>query len=135
MNSPSSLAVPHGKPVKPKFTIRVTRADGSTFETEVVGRTAWATLALLQAGGRGCTPLQRPAPRWSDYIFRLRGQGVSVETVDEKHGGAYAGEHAKYVLRDRVSIAGWGNLVEFLASPAGREFAGMERILLGEVVA
>lgn len=123
------------KALKPRFTIRIHRADGSTLDTIVIGRVAWAALALWQAGPKGCTPLLRPAPRWSDYVFRLKKQGVNVETVDEKHGGPFAGEHARYVLRDRLSIADPGSLVDFLATPAGREFAGMRHVLLDEVAA
>lgn len=116
------------KPIKPRFFAKVARPEvngGSAveFTTEVSGREAWALLSLLAAGSRGCTPINRPAPRWSDYVFRLRGKGVRVETVDVSHGGAYAGQHACYILRDRVTVYG-GNLDAFLAAPEGREFAG-----------
>lgn len=116
--------------IKPRFLAKVTRpaVNGSSaveFSTEVIGREAWALLALIAAGSRGCTPINRPAPRWSDYVFRLRGKGVHVETVDVDHGGAYAGQHACYILRDRVHVYG-GNLDAFLAAPEGREFAGVD---------
>ncbi len=112
------------KPIKPKFTATVHRAAtdreaASTFSVQVVGRVAWCLLSLIQAGERGCTPINRPAPRWSDYAFRLRGLGVNVETINETHGGPYAGGHARYVLRDNVTVGG-GNLADFLASPEGR---------------
>jgi hypothetical protein len=70
------------------------------------GRVAWALLGLIRAGERGITPSQRPAPRWSDYIFRLRGAGIVVETINEPHGSTYAGHHARYVLRTPLVIEG-----------------------------
>ena len=115
------------QPIKPRFTATVTRnlPDGTpqTFSTEVIGRAAWCLLALLQAGKRGCTPITRPAPRWSDYVFKLRSQGINVATNDEPHEGSYKGSHARYVLLDQVTVGG-GNLDAFLAAPEGREFAG-----------
>lgn len=113
--------------IKPKFYATVARPqpDGSTatFKVEVVGRTAWCLLALLQSGRRGCTPIDRPAPRWSHYVWVLRTKlGVNVVTHDEPHPGAYSGSHARYQLLDEVTVGG-GNLDTFLASPEGREFA------------
>lgn len=110
------------KAVKPKFNVIIRRNGEAVRTTQVVGRVAWAMLSLMHAGSTGCTPINRPAPRWSDYVFRLRGQGFNVETIDESHGGAFAGSHARYVLHDQVSIVD-GNLREYLASPDGqREF-------------
>lgn len=63
------------------------------------GRDAFALLALWKAGEKGVTPIDNPAPRWSGYIHNLRRAGVLIETVHEKHGGAYPGTHARYVLR------------------------------------
>jgi hypothetical protein len=71
-----------------------------TFE----GRAAWALSELLTAGGGGCTPITHPGPRWSDYVFKLRREGLNIETITEKHGGVYAGHHARYVLRTPVSV-------------------------------
>jgi hypothetical protein len=59
---------------------------------------------LVKAGMKGCTPIDQPAPRWSNYVFRLRRQGVAIETITEKHAGAYAGTHARYVLRSQVEV-------------------------------
>ena len=70
----------------------------------VVGRDAWALEALMSAGFVGLTPLDRPAPRWSHYVFKLRGKGIRVETIEEKHGGQFAGTHARYVLRSPITI-------------------------------
>ncbi|WP_416356333.1 hypothetical protein ACLNGM_20220 [Aureimonas phyllosphaerae] len=70
----------------------------------LVGRTAWCLEQLVAAGVKGCTPIDRPAPRWSDYIHKLRGKGLVVETIDERHGGTFSGEHGRYVLRSEVEI-------------------------------
>jgi hypothetical protein len=70
------------------------------------GRDAWALSSLIAAGAAGCTPIDHPGPRWSGYVFKLkRVYGLSVETITEMHGGAYAGKHARYVLRSRVAFA------------------------------
>ena len=70
----------------------------------VAGREAWALAHLLERGEHGVTPIERPAPRWSHYIYKLRGRGVPVETITETHGGAYRGHHARYVLRCPVQV-------------------------------
>ncbi len=70
----------------------------------VVGRDAWALRNLVGAGAAGCTPIDHPGPRWSHYIFKLRGFGFVIETVDEKHGGPFPGSHARYVLRSQVEL-------------------------------
>jgi hypothetical protein len=71
---------------------------------EYKGRVAWALNELLVAGESGCTPIDNPAPRWSDAVFKLRRDGIDVETVTEKHGGPYAGHHARYLLRSLVAV-------------------------------
>lgn len=63
------------------------------------GRDRWALEALMTAGPKGCTPLHNPAPRWAAYVHNLRALGVAIETITEKHGGPFAGHHARYVLR------------------------------------
>lgn len=113
------------KPIKPKFDCIVRRNGEVVSTTTVTGRVAWMLLVLLQAGAKGFATYERPAPRASDYVFRLRGQGIHVETVDEPHAGAFSGTHARYILRDQVTVLG-GNLREYLNSPEGRrEFAGV----------
>ncbi len=76
--------------------------DGRPFK--VIGRDAWALKNLVRAGKSGCTPIDHPGPRWSHYVFKLRGRGIVIETVDEPHGGQFAGTHARYVLRSDVEI-------------------------------
>lgn len=70
----------------------------------VIGRDAWALRNLINAGTAGCTPIDHPGPRWSHYVFKLRGFGFLIETVNENHGGPFAGTHARYVLRSEVEI-------------------------------
>lgn len=115
-----------GKAIKPTCDCIIRRNGEVVRTTTVTGRVLWAMLSLMAAGEKGCTPITRPAPRWSDYIFRLRGQGFNVETIDESHGGSFSGLHARYVLRDQVSIIPRsGNLAEYLRSEEGRrEFGG-----------
>lgn len=78
----------------------------------VLGREAWALLNLVEAGVTGCTPITTPGPRWSHYVWLLRGDGFKVETIDEKHAGPFAGNHARYLLHDVVMLEG-GNLKEW----------------------
>ena len=70
------------------------------------GRDRWALQALIQAGPEGVTPITRPAPRWSAYVHKLREKGVPIETITETHEGAFAGHHARYVLRATVTPEG-----------------------------
>ncbi|HQS18809.1 hypothetical protein [Reyranella sp.] len=69
---------------------------------ELKGREEWALSHLLAAGSNGCTPIDTPGPRWSDYVFKLKKRGIVIETVTEAHGGPYRGTHARYVLRSKV---------------------------------
>jgi hypothetical protein len=70
----------------------------------IKGRDAWALNELIAAGNRGVTPIERPAPRWSHYCWKLRRAGIAVETIDEPHGGAFAGHHARYRLQIPVRV-------------------------------
>jgi hypothetical protein len=70
----------------------------------VRGRDAWALLELKAANDGGCTPIDNPGPRWSGYVHKLRKAGLEIETIWEAHGGPFAGEHARYVLRSPVTI-------------------------------
>lgn len=93
------------------FKATIHHPDGDR-RIDVLGREAWALLQLIEAGARGCTPIDNPAPRWSHYVWLLRGDGFKVETVDESHAGPFAGSHARYVLHDVVTLDG-GNLAEW----------------------
>lgn len=76
----------------------------SPIRLELEGRNAWAMMQLIAAAEHGCTPIRNPAPRWSAYVYNLRRMGVDIETIHERHGGAFAGTHARYVLRSRVRM-------------------------------
>jgi hypothetical protein len=84
--------------------MRVRIGDDDGPEVIVRGREAWALMVLMEAGVRGCTPIDTPGPRWSGYVHGLRKVGVDIETVREPHGGAFPGDHARYVLRSRITI-------------------------------
>jgi hypothetical protein len=84
------------------LTVRVGNPDGVIKRFE--GRSAWTLLRLIEAGDRGVTPLESPAPRWSHYVFVLRREGIVIETIEERHGGPYAGRHGRYLLRSPVVI-------------------------------
>jgi hypothetical protein len=78
------------------------RLDGR--DRSAKGRDAWALAELVKAGPDGCTPITHPGPRWSGYVLKLRKMGVNIETVTEKHGGTFAGHHARYVLRSPIEV-------------------------------
>src|SRR5687767_12797867 len=82
--------------------LAVRREDGTGLTVQ--GREAWALFHLIDRGSLGVTPIDRPAPRWSDYIFKLRARGLDIQTTREGHGGSYAGHHGRYVLRDRLVV-------------------------------
>ena len=68
--------------------------DGDSIQIlELTGREEWALSQFLAAGDLGCTPIDTPGPRWSDYVFKLRRRGIDVATITETHGGPYAGHH------------------------------------------
>ena len=73
-----------------------------TFELQ--GRLGWTIAQLADAGPRGVTPIERPAPRWSGYVHELRGMGIQIETEMVAHGGTYAGHHARYRLACDVKV-------------------------------
>jgi len=70
----------------------------------VHGHDVWALRQLLEAGDKGCTPTDNPAPRWSVYIHKLRKLGLDIETIHEAHRGPFPGTHAGYVLRSKVIL-------------------------------
>ena len=76
--------------------------DGSGRVIELAGREVWALQHLLAAGNTGCTPIDKPGPRWSHYVWKLRGRGIAIETITEPHGPPFAGTHARYVLTSRI---------------------------------
>jgi hypothetical protein len=86
-------------------TALVSLPSGDHKTVVVLGRVAWALLELIEAGKTGCTSIDNPAPRWSSYVHRLRhDHGIDIETIHESHGGPFAGQHARYVVRSDVEI-------------------------------
>ena len=84
-----------------RFAVR--GADGSVQLLELDGQEEWALSHLLAAGSHGCTPIDTPGPRWSDYAFKLRRRGIDIATITESHGGDFPGHHARYILRSKVN--------------------------------
>lgn len=78
-------------------------SETEPFAFMVKGRDRWALECLMIAGAKGCTPIDRPGPRWSAYVFNLRALGLNIETVHEEHGGPFKGTHARYILRSTVA--------------------------------
>lgn len=115
------------------FTATIHNDTGNKSVT-VVGREAWTLLHLINAGAKGVRPVDRPAPRWSAYAMELRRKGFSIETIDESHGGTFAGSHGRYQLHSLVTVAG-GNLAEWLSSPEGRREFRFHRFFASEVAA
>lgn len=83
-------------------TFLVNPDQPDAFTISVAGRNLWALECLSENIETGCTPIDQPAPRWSAYVHRLRGLGLAIETISEKHGGEFAGCHARYMLRSTV---------------------------------
>jgi hypothetical protein len=89
---------------KARYTVH--HSDKNTAEITVQGRDRWALECLIKAGALGCTPIDQPGPRWSAYVHALRHErGLAIETIHEKHGGPFQGNHARYVLKSHVTLA------------------------------
>lgn len=73
-----------------------------TFELD--GRLGWAMAQLSMEGAKGVATIERPAPRWSAYVHRLRERGIQIDTEMEPHHGPYPGQHARYRLACDVQI-------------------------------
>ncbi|MGY4413219.1 hypothetical protein ACVWW4_004955 [Bradyrhizobium sp. LB7.1] len=69
-----------------------------------MGREAWTLQRLIDAGSRGVTTIDHPAPRWSHYIFKLRRAGLTITTEYEPHCGSFPGTHGRYRLVTPVAV-------------------------------
>ena len=78
------------------------RPDGALQFLELQGRVEDTLAKLIDAGPDGVISLENPAPRLSDYVFKLRRRGVEIETLNEPHGGDFPGFHGRYILKSRV---------------------------------
>ena len=85
-----------------KIRVRTGAFDGPV--VSLIGRGAWALRQLKSGDTRGCTPIDHPGPRWAAYVHKLRKAGIVIETIREKHGGPFSGEHARYVLRSLITV-------------------------------
>lgn len=83
-----------------KITICLPDGARRTFH----GREAWTLRQLVTAGSVGVTTLDRPAPRWSHYVFKLRKAGLVISTDRESHGGTFPGSHGRYRLETPVTV-------------------------------
>lgn len=85
--------------------INVTIPGGDCPRTfELKDRLGWTAYQLAEAGAKGVTPIERPAPRWSGYVHDLRSMGFPIETEMVPHDGSYPGHHARYRLACDVTV-------------------------------
>jgi len=101
--SPGPLSSGEGRRggVRKKYDV----TEGETVRRIVVttAREIWALDEMIKAGETGCTAIDTPGPRWSGYVYKLkRNHGLSIETINEAHGGPFKGTHGRYVLRSTV---------------------------------
>lgn len=82
------------------ITIRMPSGSCLTF----TGREAWTLQRLIDAGPRGVTTIDHPAPRWSHYIFKLRRAGLTISTEYEPHRGSFPGTHGRYRLQTPIVV-------------------------------
>ena len=90
-----------------KPCIRLKMLDGATFasgsvEKVFTGRPAWAIENLMSNGPKGFRTIDCSATQLPFYIFELRRAGIVIKTIMEKHGGPFAGRHARYVLESKL---------------------------------
>ena len=81
--------------------------EGATFangltEKVFTGRPAWAITQLLNNGSKGLRSIDHGAMQLPYYVFELRRAGIVIKTIMEKHGGPFAGRHARYVLESKL---------------------------------
>lgn len=76
----------HGVPAARAVQSFVVEADdGRAFVVGLKGRDAWALAQLIEAGERGCTPIDQPGPRWSGYVHKLRRAGIGGVQLKTDH--------------------------------------------------
>jgi hypothetical protein len=83
-----------------RLTVRVGDSPVKTFR----GRFAQTLALLIENGPAGLSSPESPGVRLSHYVFRLRRDGVPIETQDERHSGSYAGRHGRYRLTAPVEV-------------------------------
>lgn len=83
-------------------TIKIRLPSGS--QQSFRGREAWTLRHLINAGATGITTIDHPAPRWSHYVYKLRGAGLVITTTHEPHKGDFPGHHGRYILQTPVAV-------------------------------
>ncbi|HEV7246569.1 MAG TPA: hypothetical protein VGN93_06205 [Shinella sp.] len=74
-------------------------------EIIVPGRQAWTLERLIDAGSRGLTTIDHPAPRTSAYVHFLKKDfGINIDMVRESHKGAFPGVHGRYFLKTEIQL-------------------------------
>jgi hypothetical protein len=69
------------------------------------GRFAFTLNKLVEKGEAGATPHDFPTGcRVAHYVFRLRRDGIGIQTIREPHAGNFSGSHARYRLISPVTI-------------------------------
>ncbi len=84
-----------------QITVRI---GDSPVVKRFTGRFAQTLDLLVERGSEGLTSLESPGVRLSHYVFRLRRDGVPIETQDERHSGPFAGRHGRYRLTAPVTV-------------------------------
>ena len=56
----------------------------------------------MSNGSKGFRTVDCSATQLPFYIFQLRQAGILIKTIREKHGGPFAGIHARYVLESEL---------------------------------
>jgi hypothetical protein len=108
-DTPLAKSIPTTAAKKSTVTVRI-EPDGRIVRLD--GRAGWTLTKLVVAGKRGVTPLDLPTGvRVAHYIFLIRKEGFIVSTERERHGGPWAGQHARYRLETPVTIVDDGSAV------------------------
>lgn len=68
------------------------------------GQRARILHALIEAGARGVTAADFGSTRTAAVIHKLREAGLPIATENERHGGPFAGTHARYHLTKAVAL-------------------------------
>jgi hypothetical protein len=71
-------------------------------------REAWTLSHMLNAGARGLTPIDHPAPRWSHYVYELGRAGLTISIEYEPRSGSFPSTHGRYRLKTVVSVVSEG---------------------------
>ena len=82
--------------------VELTAATPLTIPLILTKRAEFFLEEMLGAGAEGITTIAYPGVRVGDAIHKLRKAGVVIDTAYEQHGGEFAGNHGRYILRSKV---------------------------------